>query len=204
MFARRYGVSESELDAFLELLTPALGKDTRPAKTRLALDYTSSPSPVMEGLWLQLGYEVTVAKGTPETPGEVIIVGDYVLDPSAHHRWLREDLAHTPIVFLDQSVVIGPRVVPGVTACLHCVRLTRLSRKPSTPALDSQLWKQRSPLRTSTWEVRAAYSLAELLRTARPSESWRLDARTLDITSTNHELHPDCDCVALIPLRAGQ
>ena len=39
----------------------------------------------------------------------------------------------------DDVGVVGPLVLPGTTACLHCVDLTRSDRDPDWPALATQL-----------------------------------------------------------------
>jgi bacteriocin biosynthesis cyclodehydratase domain-containing protein len=55
--------------------------------------------------------------------------------PSARRR----SPALLPVALRDGTAIIGPLVVPGVTACLNCVERHRLDRDPRWPVLAAQL-----------------------------------------------------------------
>lgn len=197
MVAKSEAVGLDELDRFLQDLSPALRPVSPTPLPSLWLHYSGKPAEAMAGIWRQLGYRCVREEDDAGPTSEVILVSDFVIDPQWHHTWLRRDIPHTPVTFLDQSVVIGPRVIPGVTACLHCVRLRRLAENPSTPALDSQLWGMRSPLRTEPMETRAAFLLAELLSQGTPGERWRVEADSGKVSTRVFEREPGCDCQGL-------
>ena len=196
MVAKAESVDPDELDRFLEELLPALHPVSPTVGPTLEIHSSGSSAETMTRTLRQLGYRC-LGEGESDPSREVVLISDFVLDPQWHHAWLRDDIPHTPVTFLDQSVMLGPRVVPGVTACLHCIRLCRLAENPSAPALDSQLWGMRSPLRTQPIETRVAFLLGELLRKGAAGERWRIDAASGDISTQVFDREPGCDCQGL-------
>ena len=197
MVAKAESVGQEELDRFLDDLHPALQPASSARYPALEIHYSGASPETLTRTLRQLGYPCLVGEEEPDTSRDVVLISDFVIDPQWHHAWLRRDIPHTPVTFLDQSVVVGPRVVPGVTACLHCLRLRRLAENPSTPALDSQLWGMHSPLRTEPMETRVAFLLGELLRRGAHGERWRLDARSGEISTRVFEREAGCDCQGL-------
>jgi hypothetical protein len=58
-------------------------------------------------------------------------------------RLLRAHLAHLAAGIRETTGVVGPLVVPGATACLRCLELTRSERDPCWPQLAAQLAGRR-------------------------------------------------------------
>jgi len=195
MLAKENSLSEQEIKEFLLQLAPALLHTPDTEKTAFTLDCPRADASALRAVWEALGHEVSVADGSSYSPrGEVIIIADFVLDPNQHHSWLRLDRVHTPIVFTDQSVIVGPRVEPGVSACLHCLRMGALDDNPYETAISSQLWGQRAPAHTPALAALAAWHCYELIHTGAPSEIRRIDSLNREVTFSVALPHPQCDC----------
>jgi len=195
MLALENGLDNEKTNRFLDLLAPVLTADKPITPFPLVLDSPRSHSSGLTQVWRLLGHRVDRALGAETAPpGEVIIVADFVVDPDQHHRWLRLDRAHTPIVFLDQSLRIGPRVLPGQTACLNCVRIAHQRENPHAVAIASQLWGKQAPSRTPQLEALAAWHCLELIRNGEPGRALRIDARSRVWQTYYLDPEPECDC----------
>ncbi len=101
--------------------------------------------------------------------------------------------------------VVGPLVLPGRTACLHCLDLTRTDLDPDWPTLANQLARPSEvrvacdgPLALAVAAQAAGQVLALVDGTADPASvggtlelalpDWRWRRRTWPV-------HPDCGCV---------
>lgn len=194
MVAKECGVSPEDTHRFLDLLAPALEHHTEALSVPFVVDSERDTSG-LRSVWKALGHDVFIHEGTSEAPlGEIVVVGDYVPHPDQHHRWLSLDRIHTLILFTDQSVIVGPRVQPGRTACLHCVRLRALEENPSSIAIASQLWGKQAPARTPELQALAAWHCYELIHRGEPGEVRRIDALTRLVTSSVSQPFHSCDC----------
>jgi hypothetical protein len=70
---------------------------------------------------------------------DAILVASFVMPASAYHPWLADDVPHTPVIFSDQAIIVGPRVTPGDGPCLQCVWENRAEAEPALVALATQL-----------------------------------------------------------------
>jgi len=100
--------------------------------------------------------------------------------------------------------VVGPLVVPGTSACLRCLDLTRTDRDPGWPAIAVQLatnTRAAAPcdgvLAVAVAAQTAMQALAFLDGVALPTTA----GGTLELTlpdwrwrRRSWQLHPDCDC----------
>lgn len=57
-----------------------------------------------------------------------IVLANDVLSPEKYAPWMSRDIPHLGIVVTEQGVQISHLVIPGVTACLVCLELSRLSQ----------------------------------------------------------------------------
>ena len=73
------------------------------------------------------------------TPSIAIVVATMVLAPERCGRWLRRGVRHLPVVWLDTEVHVGPLIVPGRTACWHCIELARCDVDTARRALVTQV-----------------------------------------------------------------
>lgn len=198
MVAKQCRVTPNELNHFLSQLSPTLTQGPDPWAPPLALCFAGPTSTVLSQTLTSLGHRcLDITDSADLSSIDVVLICDYVLDPAWYHTWVRRDGPHTPIVFLDQSIQIGPRIVPGLTPCLHCLRAKRVRENPSTTAIESQLWGMRSPLRREAWEARAAFLLSDFLRVSLPGEWWRIDASSFAVRSQTLEPDESCDCRGL-------
>ena len=159
MFARLQGVSAERTQALLEALAPALGSVSRIQPQPFVLDGPEDLLGPASRVLRDLGHTVFLASTADHEVGEVLIFGHFVPHPRSFHRLLRIDRPHTPVIFSDQAVTVGPRIAPGRTPCLKCA-LARDGHSPRIQsALSSQLWGRVAPsaspeaIRLGTWHA---------------------------------------------------
>lgn len=166
MFAKTQGVSPERTQALLEDLAPALGRPVDSVVTPFVLDGPADLVARATSVLSGLGHAVARAAHDdtpPEStaPGEVLVFGHFVPHPRSFHRWLRVDRPHTPVVFSDQTITVGPRIIPGQTRCLRCALATPGQSPQVSAALSSQLWGRIAPsataegIRLATWHARS-------------------------------------------------
>jgi hypothetical protein len=73
----------------------------------------------------------------PERPDLAILVGRHSLELRA--ALMRDQVPHLSASAEEAIGVVGPLVVPGRTACLTCLDLTRADRDPAWPLILAQL-----------------------------------------------------------------
>lgn len=197
MLARKSRIPDTLVDAFLTTLTPALSHPPSPKFQSFALcgnpTLTGYASEVFRGVGLTVAHS---AQTEPTPPGEVVFYSHFVPDPQHFHLWLREDRPHTPLVFTDQAVVIGPRIIPGVTRCLRCHIVGDQVTHPHRLAVASQLWGKVAAsatpelVRLATW-----YALELLEKKDEPNLQYRLTANTRVLTSGFSVAEGECSCL---------
>ena len=78
----------------------------------------------------------------PQTPHFIISTETVPADFS--QRWMSEAVPHLAIADLDETFLeVGPLVIPGTTACLHCVALEKAAENPVYR--DIELMKSLEP-----------------------------------------------------------
>jgi hypothetical protein len=160
MFAKNQGVSPERTAELLTTLQPACDKPDVAAALDIVLDGPPDLISHATGVLRGLGHAPTRAEDSPEAPGEVLVMAHYVPHPTSFHRWLRRDQPHTPVVFADQSITVGPRITPGQTPCLRCALAIPGQSATHAAALASQLWGVRAAsatpegIRLATWHAR--------------------------------------------------
>jgi bacteriocin biosynthesis cyclodehydratase domain-containing protein len=182
MMARAAG---ADADRLLDRIAPALEMPRAPAP-RVAV--------YGEG---DLAQELVRQLGRSDEPELVLLVAAWVLAPSEHGPWLRRDVPHLPVVVGDR-ITVGPLVLPGRTACLHCVGLARRDADPAWPAIATQLHGRTAPALTRTAIAEAAAFVARHLDAGNgePGTSWELDPRDGAVSLARWERHPECSCAA--------
>lgn len=113
---------------------------------------------------------------------------------------LRDDQSHLFVRTLGEGVVVGPLVVPGQSACMRCLDLTRCEADANWPLLVAQLPRIRTtpvPLLTHWAAAVAATQVWAFLGGHRP-ESF---GSTIEITPDSYAtrlrrwpMHPACGC----------
>ncbi|WP_436494164.1 hypothetical protein [Actinokineospora sp. HUAS TT18] len=150
---------------------------------------------------------VNTARFTRRRPDLVLLTDALVPDPAAIEG---RGLPHLPIRVRDGVGLVGPLVIPGVTACLTCVDHHRADRDPCWPGIAAQLVgrPQLADLSAvhATAALAAAQALTALAWRTRPHirpPTWN---RTLELDPTAAVLrhrpwtpHPACGCVRTPP-----
>lgn len=113
---------------------------------------------------------------------------------------LRTDQPHLFVRATETGGVVGPLVIPGATACLHCTDLFRRDRDPAWPSLLSQLTRipaHPTPVVGSWVAATAAAQALGFLAGDRPESS----GATLELAVPDHRIrwrpwpaHPRCGC----------
>lgn len=198
MLARQSRIPESVVRTFLENLQPVLSAPPETVPQHFVLDGVTDLTHPAAGVLRGVGCDVALANPAENTaPGEVLMFSHYVPQPHHFHTWLRRDRPHTPIVFTDQAVLIGPRIRPGHSRCLRCHFLGDQENHPHRVALASQVSGRvahsASPerVRLATW-----YAL-QLLASAEPNLAYRLCAATRVLSPSISEATGECSCEGL-------
>jgi bacteriocin biosynthesis cyclodehydratase domain-containing protein len=139
---------------------------------------------------------------------DLVVLADAAApDPVQVVRLHARGSAHLPVRMRDGIGVIGPLVLPGRTACLGCLELTRAAHAPDWPSIAAQLTGRSGradPAATAaTAALGVAQALAALDATAggggRPptwETSLELDATAGTILQRSWHPHPGCWCGA--------
>lgn len=198
MLAKQSRIPDPLVAAFLDSLEPALTTPPQPTPRSLVVegvpDLTGPAVGVLEGVGCAV-FAANSKGGNP--PGEVLMYSHYVPQPHHFHSWLRQDRPHTPLIFTDQAVLIGPRIVPGLSRCLRCHFLGDRNEHPHRVALASQLSGHcaisGSPelVRLATWHA------LQLLDNPEPDLQLRLSAHTRVATRQLSHAAGECSCVGL-------
>lgn len=135
-------------------------------------------------------------------PVDLTIVCTETVEPDRliTDQLLRSDEPHLIVRSLGHTVVVGPLVVPGRTACLRCLDLARRGADPQWPQLLRQLTQVQvgSPAALVTWS--GSVALAQVLGYLTGSQPETFSA-TLELSVTDFltrwrswPLHPECGC----------
>jgi bacteriocin biosynthesis cyclodehydratase domain-containing protein len=144
------------------------------------------------------------------SPADLVVLVEHgVADPLVHRPLLDDDVPHLSVVVREASVLVGPLVRPGRSACLRCADLHRGDRDEGWPAVAAQLAgvSAETVVETTLGAASAALAAAQVLAhlDGRPTSvhDASLELRLPDIVPRRVEWspHPDCDCLA--PPRAA-
>jgi hypothetical protein len=140
--------------------------------------------------------------GTPR-PDLAILVGRHPLELRA--SLMSEQIPHLAAAADEAIGIVGPLVIPGRTACLRCMDLTRADRDPAWPLILAQLLGRQpdllacdAPLAAAVAAHTAAQALAFI---DRPLEAGAVANGTLELVLPSWQWrrrtwlpHPGCDC----------
>ncbi len=215
MIAEDAGGSESDAVRLLDALAPVLLPERTPSTPPPHTVALSGTGRTADGIATALGASgIAVHRGEPTNEvvsaraDLAIIVAHFVVDPELHGSWLRRDVPHLTVVFGDRVARIGPVVEPGSTPCLYCLERHTTDADAAWPAIESQLWGQRSPAETaivaeevialvSRYAVSRLGGQAQESSTFPPATSLQLDTETGALTERVWRPHPECACLAL-------
>ncbi len=149
-------------------------------------------------------------------PDLVVLADALAPDPARVAQLHTHGTAHLPVRVRDGIGVIGPLVLPGRSACLHCLELQRRARAPDWPTVAAQLSGRPGRAGAAEAAATAALATAQVVAAldattsggARPptlETSIELDAPAGVIVHRRWLPHPECDCgaVGARPAAAG-
>ena len=141
--------------------------------------------------------------GREPRPDLIVLVGGP--DPQVGQQLVADGLPHLVATGREAIGIVGPMVVPGRTACLRCLDLTRAELDPAWPLILAQLagWQAEPPacgavLTASVAALAAAQALLFVDRPGRAGPAWN---GTLELEMPGWQWrrrtwlpHPDCTC----------
>jgi bacteriocin biosynthesis cyclodehydratase domain-containing protein len=207
--AGRARCTEKEVASLLVRLRPALAPSPKRAVETIAIAGSCGLADEIAHLLEKGGHAITLVDAeTVEScpsPPLGIAVSHHVHDPVVGAAWLRRDVPHLSVVVGDQRTRVGPLIVPGVTACAHCLDLHRSDVDRSWGVIAAQLWA-RAPIEPPLLTTREAAARAVRRVQARLNGATVLevdeaietvDSETGRVRRTLSRPHPACGCAAL-------
>jgi bacteriocin biosynthesis cyclodehydratase domain-containing protein len=203
------GCRESDVTTLVSRVTPALVVEPNATGPQIAIAGSCALADEIDSLLRASGLvpsrvDVETVALEP-VPALGIAVSHHVHEPALVGSWLRRDIPHLCVVSGDVSTRIGPLVVPGRTACTHCLDLHRSDVDTAWGVIAGQLWGRRpvdsGMLATRDVAVRTVrraidHLLGEPRRTA-DAVIDTIEQETGAVTRSTSRPHPACGCAAL-------
>lgn len=200
MFASTFGVTPRQAQRLRDALAPALMAPVEGASEGPRV-LVAGAGPLATEI-ARIVHALGLLTSDESAARLVVLVADHVVPPADHRRWLHRDVSHLPVVVGEAAISVGPLVVPGRSACLHCVGLHRRDADPAWPAIASQLTTTPS---APSPPVRAAAAAAHVTRLVAAvadgqpvaaEEAVRIAGDGSVLSVQRFEPHPACRCAA--------
>ncbi len=190
-------------------------RDVGTARTGAVARAMHDVAPQVRTITSPAGHNGLTGSASPRGPRPTltVLVEQHVADPTRYAALTQDDQPHLSVVVREASVLVGPLVRPGETACLRCLDLHRTERDPAWPQIATQLLTARhgptharagspSPGGAETVTAATASALAAAAVLA------MVDGRPTELTDASFEIalpgatprrrrwtvHPDCGC----------
>lgn len=200
MFATRMGVSADNANTLLEALQPLFLPPQPPPPVTYRLIGEPALIDSLSTLLLKEQPETqarpSVRKPQPELP-LTISISRFLAFSSLGQETLSNNTAHLPIVLGDQSVWVGPVILPGIVPCLYCIERAEVSREPHLATMIVQLLEPRTQASDPALLRFAAALTAERISTFRLGEASNVACRIKlngQQQFTEYEFSPECLC----------
>ncbi|AXE22871.1 ThiF family adenylyltransferase [Streptomyces globosus] len=162
----------------------------------------------------------SAGRGGYETGPALVVVAprdglqSWAPDPGVAADWIATGVPHLYAGVLEGTGVVGPLVLPGVTACAGCMERERVDRDPAWPRMLVQ-WRSAHRRRTAAaCDLGLATAVAGLAAAhalsfldgelpASTAARWEAALPALHWERTAVAPHPDCPCAAAV-VPAGQ
>ncbi|MBY6363644.1 TOMM precursor leader peptide-binding protein [Rhodococcoides corynebacterioides] len=162
-------------------------------------------------------HRTTWPRTVPTDVAAVVLTDSVVTSPDVVRHLMHDGVPHLPVRCRDGVGVVGPFVVPGHTACLHCVELTRCDLDREWPYLAAQLGGRAASASPTTLAATAAFAVGRVhdflgdrlpfsQRTTRtrPSalemgHSQEIDTAAGTVRRRRWRRHPVCPCSGHAP-----
>lgn len=142
---------------------------------------------------------------------DLVVLADYlVVEPRVLRELHAAQLPHLSVRVRDNTGLIGPLVIPGVTSCLGCGDLHRTDRDAAWPAVAAQLRGTVGNADRATVLATAALALDQVERVIQAvhdaddrrvaalpptlDTTLEFDVGTRAIVTRRWSRHPDCSC----------
>jgi bacteriocin biosynthesis cyclodehydratase domain-containing protein len=207
--AQRAGCREVDVVEIVDQLGPALLRPTPGPSVVIHVGGSSALADEIRALLVSAGVSSDSVDGDAAAVGGAptlgVAVSDHVHDPVLAGAWLRRDVPHLHVVIGDRSTRIGPVVLPGSTACAHCLDLHRADVDAAWGVIAGQLWGRPrvSPSLLATREAAVFAARRALARAsgdpARLPDATieTIDAESGAVTRSTSRPHPRCGCAVL-------
>lgn len=213
-FARSIGATEIDAERFIAHISAALAAGPTAALSvaaELPVEISGTEAEALAQGWragsLDPALMTRWRQDAPDAALPMIVVADRMIDPRRAAALMAADITHLPIELAGDRVVIGPLVIPGVTACLACLHAHRTDADPRWPLVAAQLLGRERITTDTALLLEAAVLAARLLRAASLASprSARVagSAATLSVTLSSadvrrvwhaHRPHAQCLC----------
>ncbi|MDV7197292.1 TOMM precursor leader peptide-binding protein [Rhodococcus kroppenstedtii] len=162
-------------------------------------------------------HRIAYPRPLPTDLAAVVLTDSVVTPPDVVRHLMHDGIPHLPVRCRDGVGVVGPFVVPGRTACLHCVELTRCDLDREWPFLAAQLGGHAASASPTTLTATAAFAVGRVhdflgdrllfsQRTThtRPSplemgHSQEIDTAAGTVRRRRWRRHPVCPCSGHAP-----
>ena len=185
------------VDSLLATLAPAFTAPPAPPSLRIVIDGGLICAPATATILRHAGHHVSVLDSPDDDfigrPDVALIGSAFTVSPLSYQRWLANDVPHIPVIVGDTTLTIGPRTVPGRSACIACIERHRTDDDPAWPAIAMQLWGRPSRLDSPRSAPHIAGAVLHLLGED-PGTALRIDMATQRRDTLRWEHHPLCEC----------
>lgn len=172
----------------------------RPSRTVLVFGGGGIGQELAAGL-ARCGLDARKAGPRTEADGDDVAVAVGHRPWSQIQRWAAMGISHLAVSPRAASVRVGPLVVPGETACLQCLHLARLERRPHWRTVSGQLddrpLPQPDPVLVQHAVATAARQLVALLQhDSSPACGAYWEVTLTDVAARRVPVarHPQCGC----------
>ncbi len=138
-----------------------------------------------------------------KVPEFVVLARGSICSEPQLSRHAHAGAPHLPVLLRDGIAIVGPLVIPGITACLSCLDLHRKDRDPAWPALASQLatyTERPEPSHAAVAAAAAALACMQVLafldgeQPTTVGASLELDGLSSPVRRRTWQAHPECRC----------
>lgn len=205
MFAKEYDVSEERLETILRTIEPALIRtpsNKRYENPGISINYSGIEE---IGHKIQQYYGGTYFQNPRSAAvrtieNVTILAGRYVNLPHQSQHLLSDDTILLPVVFGDQSVRVGPIILPGISPCVFCHYLTIQRRDPDTATMVSTRFTQPTTTEQTHQFFTAIGAISPILETLEQrvqqkefrSQQFFNDGRIIE---RDWHIEPECGCL---------
>ncbi len=189
-----------DFDRIAQALTTAISPPSTAATRTIIVEGPTASAHALAATLRSAGHHVAMASHTDQDfvgqPGLAILTSSFTVSPLDYQRWMAADVPHLPVIFGEQSITVGPVIIPGVTACVSCIERHRSDADEAWTAIGPQIWGRSSPVDTARAGAHVGGEILRLLA-ARGGAMVTIDGPTLRRTDGYVERHPLCVCTEL-------